>query len=110
MPTTLEKIQATAKRIERLGKYLINTQTVDVSKQKGVLCVTYHSPVTQTLECTPHTGRDPTGDSPERLLEKLQWFEERAMHFAKEKARQDILDELVTKRLNRILKAKRRNQ
>lgn len=114
----LRKIQDTARRIDRLGRYAsIVDNGFSVTKAHGVLRMCSGSFL--VLICIPQKGEvwlesrddgqrlDPMFDA-ETGLKKLAEFEASLLEQARAKAREDVIGELVDRKIRRIVRAKTR--
>lgn len=118
MATLLQKIQDTARRIDRLGQYASYPETGhSVTKARGILSLS--SGGMFVVMCNPREGRvwlhdtdEPTkvypDYTPEEALRKLRLYEDTLLVQACTKAREEVIQELVEKRIKRITRAKTR--
>lgn len=111
-------LQDTARRIDRLGRYAsIVDNGFSVTKAHGVLRMCSGSFI--VLFCTPQKGEvwlesrddgqrlDPAFDA-ETGLKRLTEFEASLLLQARAKAREDVIGELVDRKIRRIVRAKTR--
>lgn len=113
MATTLQKIQDIAGRIDRLGQYTAtDTAVPTVRKSKGVLTL-FDLLGEAPLMCSPKDGRVWYADYPatadlETGLGLLVKFEALLKVKAERLAREEVLQELVARKIRRIVKPKTR--
>jgi hypothetical protein len=124
MATTLQKIQDTAGRIDRLGKYTASVSPSISSvpamsagpcvfKDKGVLQLfKYGRGSGVDLICVPKEGRivHPNGmpEPQETGLTLLEEFEKHLLEHARRIAREEVIQELVERKIRRVTKPKTR--
>lgn len=115
MATLLQKIQDVARRIDRLGQYASDPDWYVVTKARGVLTLSGGG---VSLRCSPREGRvwphdlnEPTRVldlTSEAALHELTLFYTFMLGQARRKAREEVIQELVEKRIKRITRAKTR--
>jgi hypothetical protein len=125
MATTLQKIQDTAGRIDRLGKYTASVSPSIyrsapmlsagpcVFKDKGVLQLfKYGRGSGVDLICVPREGRivhpNGTPEPQESGLTLLEEFEKHLLGHARRIAREEVIQELVERKIRRVTKPKTR--
>lgn len=114
--TALRKVQDLASRIDRLGRYAGALDGFHVEKSKGVMALQRGVVFRDTVMCEPRTGRvwlhesgkDGADLCAEHAVKCLEKYEQGILAQAQAKAREEVLDELVARKLRRITRAKSR--
>lgn len=109
------KIKDTAQRIARLGAYLASPYGPTASKEKGLLYMTRDLMNPLMLMCDLRSGRvwerevgtETDYDFPNQL-ERLAAFDREITQAVQRQLREEVLAELIEKRLRRITKTKSR--
>jgi hypothetical protein len=112
---TIDKIKGTAQRIARLGAYLSNPYGPTANKEKGLLYMTRDVMHPLMLMCNLRSGRVweheiGTGSDydPPNGLERLTVFDREITEAVQRQLKEEVLADLIEKRLRRITKTKSR--
>lgn len=118
MATTLQKIQDAAGRVARLGRYVATSGSTGatVERDKGAVLMAYEG-APSTIGCVPREGRvwlrfpdgsNSTDMTQEEGLQILLAFEADIKLKAEKQALDEVLAELVARKIRRVTRPKTR--